>query len=371
LNQESKNTIIDNTITIYSAMRQSLNTHNKLCKDHYQLRDNYLQKKVEEYNARDDTTEVMNIEKLIRRERRRQDHAFIRKIIKNKRSKGLTVLEIPCPISPGRYIRTTDPIEIQKYLLTRNINHFGQANNTPRCQSPIIDCFHYDGINAATKQLILEGKIPLEIQNLSPHIDKLLDQLASGNNLPTIQTDILYEDFYKGMVKWNERTTTSPSGRHLGHYKVLTRLQIMNDDNTINISNLILNLYYTVCMTAANTGCSLYRWRKISTCMIEKIPGVPRIDTLRVIHLFEADFNILLKLMWARKGVWYMHDKHANNDGQAGSRPGKRAIDVVIQKEMKYLYAVTTRTPLGTIDNDAKSCYDRMICNLSTLISYY
>jgi hypothetical protein len=66
-------------------------------------------------------------------------------------------------------------------------------------------------------------------------------------------------------------------------------------------------------MTAANLGKSLDRWRQISTCMIEKIVGVPRIDKLRVIHLFEADLNMLLKIMWARKCVWQMNDLSINN----------------------------------------------------------
>jgi hypothetical protein len=99
--------------------------------------------------------------------------------------------------------------------------------------------------------------------------------------------------------------------------------------------------------------------------MIQKVPGINRIDKLRVIHLYEADYNILLKIMWARFGVWHLIDHKAIHDGQSGSRPGKRAIDVVLQKEMKYLYASLTRTPLGTIDNDAKSCYDRIICSLA------
>jgi hypothetical protein len=45
------------------------------------------------------------------------------------------------------------------------------------------------------------------------------------------------------------------------------------------------------------------------------------------------------------------------NYGQAGSRPGRNAIDVVIQKEMKemkYLYSRITRTGMGTMDNNAK-----------------
>jgi retron-type reverse transcriptase len=66
-----------------------------------------------------------------------------------------------------------------------------------------------------------------------------------------------------------------------------------------------------------------------------------------------------------------MHEKDRIHDGQAGSRPGRRAIDVIVQKEMKYLYAHLTRTMLGTIDNDAKSCFDRIVCNLAMSISEY
>jgi hypothetical protein len=42
---------------------------------------------------------------------------------------------------------------------------------------------------------------------------------------------------------------------------------------------------------------------------------------------------------------------------------------VIIQKEMKYLYM--TKPNLATMDNDAKSCYDRIICNLAMIISQY
>jgi hypothetical protein len=38
---------------------------------------------------------------------------------------------------------------------------------------------------------------------------------------------------------------------------------------------------------------------------------------------------------------------------------------------MRYMYARLTRTQLGTIDNDAKSCFDRILCNIAMLISCY
>jgi hypothetical protein len=59
------------------------------------------------------------------------------------------------------------------------------------------------------------------------------------------------------------------------------------------------------------------------------------------------------------------------NDGQAGSRLGCRAIDVVVQKEMNYTYAKLTRTPLITVDNDAKSCFNCILCNVAMMVSQY
>jgi hypothetical protein len=38
---------------------------------------------------------------------------------------------------------------------------------------------------------------------------------------------------------------------------------------------------------------------------------------------------------------------------------------------MKYLYSRMTKTNLATMDNDAKSCYDRIICKLAKIISQY
>jgi Reverse transcriptase (RNA-dependent DNA polymerase) len=95
------------------------------------------------------------------------------------------------------------------------------------------------------------------------------------------------------------------------------------------------------------------------------------LTNLGVIHLFEADYNLILKIIWARRNIWNLHNKNKIHDGQAGSRPGRRSIEVVIQKEMKYMYAHLTRTQLGTMDNDAKSCYDRIPCNFAMAVSAY
>jgi hypothetical protein len=132
-----------------------------------------------------------------------------------------------------------------------------------------------------------------------------------------------------------------------------------------------MKLYYHIAIAELRTGQSLDRWQNSITAMIEKIPGCPRIHKIRVIHLFEADYNLLLKIRWARRLVWNANDAGKLDDGQAGSRPGRNAIDVVVQKEMKYLYSHLTRTGMATMDNDVKCCYNQIICNLVMNISQY
>jgi hypothetical protein len=59
------------------------------------------------------------------------------------------------------------------------------------------------------------------------------------------------------------------------------------------------------------------------------------------------------------------------NNRQAGSHPGCQEIDVAIQKEMNYNYSKLTCTPLITVDNNAKSCFDCILCNVAMLVSQF
>lgn len=47
----------------------------------------------------------------------------------------------------------------------------------------------------------------------------------------------------------------------------------------------IMKVYYHITHAAVNIGISLNRWQTSITSMIEKIPGCPKINKLRVIHL--------------------------------------------------------------------------------------
>jgi hypothetical protein len=57
-------------------------------------------------------------------------------------------------------------------------------------------------------------------------------------------------------------------------------------------AELIQQLIHGLAMTAATHGFYLRCWIQVINVMIYKKPGVIELDKLRVIRLFEADFNL-------------------------------------------------------------------------------
>jgi Reverse transcriptase (RNA-dependent DNA polymerase) len=292
---------------------------------------------------------------------------YKKKVYKGDKGKGIHHIEI----QEGPVWKIiTDPVMTETLLLDRNVQHYGQAQIALFAKGPLYDKMTFTGISNTVENIVNGKDINVNLTGENQYTQAIITELQGEKKLDDMPNDITFEEFKAALIRWNERTTTSPSGRHLGHYKLLTRLPVFETpSSTINISQNILYVYYQMMMIAACSGNTLERWCNVSTCMIEKIKGQPIIDKVRIIHLYEADYNLLLKIVWARKADWKAHNSGKLYNGQAGSRPNCRAIEVVLHKEMKYTYARLTRTNLGTIDNDAKSCFDRILCNFAMLIS--
>jgi hypothetical protein len=63
------------------------------------------------------------------------------------------------------------------------------------------------------------------------------------------------------------------------------------------------------------------QWCTSIMVMIEKDPGNPRIEHLRVIHLCEADYNLCLKLLWGKQMVYQGEDNNCFGEQQHGLQP--------------------------------------------------
>ena len=91
--------------------------------------------------------------------------------------------------------------------------------------------------------------------------------------------------------------------------------------------------------------------------MIEKDVGLPPIHRLRIIHLFEADYNFFLKLQWGHRLVHQAVSLDLLHDSQHGSIPRRTAMDPIL----------LTQLTSDRFDNDSSACYDQIIVALGML----
>ena len=86
-----------------------------------------------------------------------------------------------------------------------------------------------------------------------------------------VKNKINLDEMQYAFTKWKERTTTSPLGRHLGHYKAL----IVSDGEESNevmqiFSHEMLNAYNVIINPALALGTPLHCWEQSTVLMIEK-----------------------------------------------------------------------------------------------------
>jgi hypothetical protein len=173
--------------------------------------------------------------------------------------------------------------------------------------------------------------------------------------------------------KWPERTSTSPSGTHLGHYHVLWRYRSLPEDvpkgvQVIAGQEFLIDCHVAMLNYSLKFGHSFDRWKDVVNVMLMKDPGNPKIHRLRVIHLYEADYNLLLAVKW-RSAMHHAEDHHLLNDGLYGSRAGPSAHEpVFIELLQNEIYKVSMKPGIN-FDLDATSCYDRILAAIAAVTS--
>ena len=119
---------------------------------------------------------------------------------------------------------------------------------------------------------------------------------------------------------------------------------------------------------ALTRGHSYVRWQQVINSMLWKEHGNHKIHRTRVIHLFEADYNLALSLKW-REALFQAERTGLLYKGQYGSRPRKSAYDPVLLEVLQTEVSRITRKSMVMMNFDATSCYDRILPSLANLAS--
>jgi hypothetical protein len=109
------------------------------------------------------------------------------------------------------------------------------------------------------------------------------------------------------------------------------------------------------------------RWKVVHNFLLEKIPGYPLLEKLRVIHIYEADWSLIQKFYIANTLNKTVSKERTVPIEQAGGRPGCSAIKLAASRMITYESIRLQRLQGAVLYNDAKACYDRIIENLSNL----
>jgi hypothetical protein len=273
--------------------------------------------KKEAHAARKD--KVKRVERIINTEGMRKPYRIIKSVMKPAPSGGLSKLFVPVSSKlPKIAARFCDPdgtlskdqliamakfdrksvnyktiLEsdaMEKELRTYNHQWFRQAHETPFGNGKLFDLVGFDGLTEQADAIISGECISHMGIPMNREFQVFLEECKRPSNVPEISAFISLEDFKKYVKRWKETTSTSPSGRHLGHYKTA----ILDDD--------VAQLHVGMINFPITYGFAPERWTHSVTPLIEKDEGLPVLTRLRVIHLY----NLFLKIIYGRRmvGEW-------------------------------------------------------------------
>jgi ribonuclease HI len=227
--------------------------------------------------------------------------------------------------------------------------HFGQADGTPltskKWNKRLVDDEFIKAIRAKDFTCLKDESEAIQVYF----------KAMSSNVSPELLQKFNYsfEDWTSHIKKVKERTTTSPDGRHYGHFKVILQKQ----------PDIFRDIYEVMDM-AMKHNIILSRWKRTVTVLIPKDDGVPKIHRLRPLHIVEPEVNAIAKALWAKKLMRIAEKTQNMTDGQYGGRKNRQAQSAVLNKILYYDVNRMTMKEAQYDDIDMRSNYDRELARL-------
>ena len=137
-----------------------------------------------------------------------------------------------------------------------NSHHLNQAQDTPLTIEPLLSLIGTDSYTSFSQER-LNGTAKLDSLILSPTITKYLKKLTQNKEIISTTTNkfIPLHAYKQDFKKCEEATTTSPSGRHLGHHhSLLSPDGNQYNENKEDFSERMWNLHHNIASIARLNG---------------------------------------------------------------------------------------------------------------------
>jgi zinc-binding in reverse transcriptase/Endonuclease/Exonuclease/phosphatase family len=371
-------TIPDTTKDIHLALRALQRTRREVIVHNKNLKSTFQQDRIQALKLASPKIDPDKIEKSFHH--RQASKELYRKVpsAKPRSLSGISMIKVPVdptadPKAPNTLFKSiADPAEVESHILQRNRTHFSQARDTPLASNDISMALGFSGTSSIADKLI-KGSIDPSLITPHPFGQAILRACRRTN--PQLAAGITLEEFKASYRTWRVGTSTSPSGRHLSHQHALFQphgidrdIEPTEHEAAENSRDANWEAQHAILSYALRYGYTFERWKQVVTAMIEKDPGNPQLHRLRVIHLYESDYNAMLGIKM-RQVVHKAEDRNSINSGTYGSRANRQALDPTFLEVLQYDYACLTRWSELNFSNDATSCYDRIIPSVSNIIA--
>ena len=256
---------------------------------------------------------------------------YIRRIQKT----GISRLEVPQDPTNFDYKKCTEwitidtPQEIKSKLRDRNQCHFGQVHGMFPTVPPFSEWIDW-GASSHISELIVEGTFhPLEVNSLTRELLRHMKRRAS---LVQILDTLTTTEWIGKISAWPETTSTSPSGFHLTHSKALVAKHNLTPGSPAYATleeqwEQLIQWQVDLLNATIKHQYSFHRWQSIVNVMKLKQPGNHKIHRIRIIHLYEHDYNLLLAAIYLPSIVYPFHSgSHQRDQCQYLQKQVKQAI---------------------------------------------
>ena len=266
------------------------------------------------------------------------------------------------PDNPNQWVQINDTEKIFELLLEQNTKMLIISKNGITASGPLGEMIGQNLEGQDATQKILNGTFPHEtiIQHYPHAREETVSFIKQMKRDKKATHDFTWkytaEEFQTTFCKTRESTACGPSGLHMSHW----RADAEHDE--------ISSVHAFFIWAAFALGFTYDRWAVSYHCMLQKL-NRPYIHKLRIIQLFEGDFNGGLKYLLGRQMMKHLIKTGVIDEHAYGSIPGMSSQEAM--QTLQYIYENhrIMKKDLIALFNDAAGCYDRVRPNQAKICS--
>jgi len=321
------------------------------------LRKDYLYDKAFKQQAKVSASEWKQALRLLREEQQREAARYLRRALGKVRAAGVDWIEEVVGEGAERAtVRYTDQAMVEAKIMQNNEKRFRLTEGSPPMTEPLRSDLGFLADTDAARR-ILDGTYlcPPGVEDCTKNFLQSLQISEPREPEDLIPMTVSKEDYQRHWKRSREKTSSSMSGLHFGHWKAAAE------------SNYLAEIHAMFTEIMVSTGHSPRRWQQGLSVMLEKILGCRLPEKLRAILLMEADLNFANKLFFGYRMMIKAEEDKVIPAEIVGSRKGRQAIDVALNRCLMWDAIRLKRISAIMTSADAANCYDQMAHALISL----